>query len=114
MKRFLLNALICFTAFGFVASVPAAASSAQGKVSRVYMVYGVAMILLDTPPRAGVPACGAGNGTRWAFNATTPAGQAMLSVILTAYASGRPVSIYGTNTCLDWGDTESIEWMHSD
>jgi hypothetical protein len=38
----------------------------------------------------------------------------MLSVILTAYASGRPVSIYGTNTCLDWGDTESIEWMHSD
>jgi len=59
--------------------------------------------------RTGQPACATQN--RWSINTTTAKGQAMLSVLLTAYASGKPISIQGTGDCRDWPDTESIDYF---
>ncbi len=39
----------------------------------------------------------------------TQAGKSQISILLTAYASGRPVSISGLNTCTRWGDGEDID-----
>lgn len=45
---------------------------------------------------------------RWAFDSSTAAGKAYLSALLSAYATGRSVTINGTNTCIH-GNTESIK-----
>ncbi len=111
MKAPLHKLILVLAAFGVAAGGPAAASEARGKVSKVYVTrWGVALFHIDAPARTGVPACGAGLPTRWAFNAKTPEGQAMLSFILTAFASGKELEVYGQNACPDWGDTESVDW----
>jgi len=48
---------------------------------------------------------------RWAFNTNTLKGQAMLSTVLTAYATGKPVVVQGTGSCSDWADSETVEWI---
>jgi len=56
------------------------------------------------------PACAASND-RWAINAATPGGQALLSVLLTAYAAGKAVTITGTGACAEWPDTEGVVYF---
>lgn len=90
------------------------ASTATGKINRVYVMgNGVAMFHLDHPPRTDLPACATGLPTRWAFNAATPEGQAKLSLVLTAYSSGREMVVHGLDACPDWGDTESVNFMYT-
>jgi len=57
--------------------------------------------------RTDLLACGNQIPTRWAFDGKTAAGQARLSLLLTAYASGKPIRIYGVAACPDWPDTEN-------
>jgi hypothetical protein len=60
-----------------------------------------------TGDRTARPACATYFPTRWAFDSTTPAGQAKLSLLLTAYTTQKPIAVYGTATCSQWGDTET-------
>jgi hypothetical protein len=48
---------------------------------------------------------------RWAINAKTPAGQAKLALLLTAYSLGKQVEVRGANSCNDWPDTESVDYI---
>jgi hypothetical protein len=114
MKQIFSKGLACSVFLGAIASVPVAASEAQGRVTRVYVMNdGQAMFHLDAPLRTGLPACAVNLPTRWAFNANTPAGQAKLSLVLTAYASGKELYVVGQNSCPDWGDTESVNFMYT-
>ncbi len=65
-------------------------------------------VVVGTPP-----GCAAGNPGRWAFDASTPAGQAKLSVLLTAYSQGKSITVHGTGNCDGaWADTETLSWFH--
>ena len=62
--------------------------------------------------RTGIPACGTNNSNRWAIDASTPAGQAAVQVLLTAYTQHRPIYVTGTGTCTVWGDTETVQFFN--
>jgi hypothetical protein len=62
--------------------------------------------------RSTPPSCGAAWPTRFAFNISTAAGQAMLSTLLTAAASHKPIIVWGTHACdAQTGDTESVSYI---
>lgn len=48
---------------------------------------------------------------RWAINSTTAGGQAMISVVLTAYALRQKVFVVGTANCELWSDTETVWYL---
>lgn len=55
------------------------------------------------------PGCAA-NYEYWMIkNENSQAGKTQISMLLAAYAAGKPVSIWGTNTCTRWGDGEDID-----
>ncbi len=73
--------------------------------------YGV-QFFRTSGTRVGVPACVTpGQESRFVIDARTDAGKAMLSVLLTAVARGKRVTITGTGTCGIWGDTESVSFI---
>lgn len=73
---------------------------------------GVVIFNVTNTGRSAAPACA--NlyfQSSFTINATTPAGQAKLSTLLTAYALHKQIYISGTGSCADWGDRESVDWF---
>lgn len=91
-------------------SMQAQASNAiNGFVQGFVTIPGGAILVFTTGTRTTPPACSNTSfPTRWAFSGTTAEGQAMLSILLSAYALHQPVSFYGTGTCTVLGDSETI------
>jgi hypothetical protein len=92
---------------------PASAQSvATGSISNVDVqtANGGKVIFNQGSNRSGVPTC-ATITNRWAFDGTTPAGQATLSLILSAYMSGKSVTVHGLGNCSAWGDTETVQYI---
>lgn len=59
--------------------------------------------------RTQIPSCGSLNYNRFAFNVSTPHGQAVLSTLLTAFAAHKPVTIIGMGSCdTSSSDTEGV------
>jgi hypothetical protein len=91
-------------------SAPAQASS----VGNAHVVNisenngGIVDIYLDVS-RSGLPACAGTYTTLFRFDATTPAGQAMLSAFYLAFAGGNSVDVTGTATCI--GNVESVSYF---
>ena len=83
------------------AAGPAAASSAESGMASSISTSAAGLVwFLHSGARVGTPpACDAPNSV-WIFDASTVAGQAMLANLLSATASGKPVSIVGTGTCI--------------
>jgi hypothetical protein len=50
---------------------------------------------------------------RWVFDVTTAKGQAMLSMVLTAYSTGKKIAVTGSGACPDWSDTETVEHLNT-
>ncbi|PNQ76361.1 hypothetical protein BA950_07745 [Erythrobacter sp. SAORIC-644] len=87
------------------------ASTAEGKVYDVLaMQNGVVMFSLDSGARSGLPAC-ATLTSRWEIYAASPAGQAQLALLLTAFASKTTIFVEGTGACSLWADTESVNYF---
>ena len=88
-----------------------ASNAGPGRIHNVHaMPNGVILFYLEGP-RDAPPTCGSGQPTRWALDGSTPAGQARLSLLLTAYSSQKQVSVRGTSTCPDWLDTETVSYF---
>ena len=104
-------ALVCALGTSLLASPAGAGSAPLGTVSYLLPQSDTASSQLfffnpsGTP--VGHPAC-ATSTNRWVINLALPAGQAMASVVLTAYSLGKPITVTGTGACTDWGDTESV------
>jgi hypothetical protein len=93
-------------------SLPSAASASQSSGGQVTYVVttNAGIILFDVSgPRTTRPACA--TQARWAFNGATVAGQTKLASLLTAYARQVSVTVYGTATCVSWGDTEEVDYF---
>ena len=93
---------------GVSGTVAQASDAGPGLVHNLYVMENGVVLFHLTGARTSPPTCGAPYPARWAFDSTTPTGQAKMSLLLTAYSSQKPVAIHGTSTCPHWGDTESV------
>ncbi|WAC74965.1 hypothetical protein OU995_09835 [Roseateles sp. SL47] len=109
MRLQILSSLL----FGVVLSTSSYAGTAgQVKIRNInFMSQGVVIFYVEGA-RNGAPAC-ATEGSRFALDVTTPGGKAQLAGILTAYAMGKPVNVYGTSACNLWGDTETVDFFQT-
>ena len=83
-------------------ALPGASFAGMANPSRVINVSSFTtgqFVFEQNGTRVTPPGCAAGTPTRWAVDVTTPAGQATQATILSAFALGRLVYLYGTNTC---------------
>jgi hypothetical protein len=97
-----------------IAGTAHASSASGGYVTNVYsMENGAVLFHHDGVRTSPLPGCqGPGLGTRWAFSVNTPAGQARLAILLSAYATHRKVQIIGKGTCLvEQSDTEEVSFL---
>lgn len=95
-----------------IGSVAEASTSAPSKVYNITITANGIAYFFQEASRTGYPACAGNFPARWAFNASTPGGQAVLSTILTAYATNKPVFVAGTGACDVAGDTESVGYLY--
>ncbi len=109
MKR-LLAGLTAAALLG--APAAQASNTVAGRVTFVHVMDNGVVLFNHTGTRTTQPACAISQG-RWTFDASTPAGQAKLSLLLTAYSTKQPVVIYGKHACNVWGDTETVEYFHT-
>lgn len=95
-------------------TVAQASSGSGGYISNVlYTINGGHIYFAQSGPRTAVPACGAGDATRWAMDPSTPSGQAGIAIVLTAYALHKQVYIGGTGNCATASpDAESIFYLY--
>ncbi|WP_055022794.1 hypothetical protein [Shewanella sp. P1-14-1] len=54
--------------------------------------------------------CGNGHPQHLSFNTNTAAGRAIMSIALTAHASGKTISARGTGGCGHYGTVETWSW----
>ncbi|KRA60252.1 hypothetical protein ASD79_08425 [Caulobacter sp. Root655] len=108
----LFGAALCAATLS-LASAAHASDSAGGKISNIlsYADGGIVFFNHDGV-RSALPSCPAAVlPTRWAINVSTPAGQARLAVLLSAYSLGKKIDIAGTGTCTLWQDTETLGYF---
>jgi hypothetical protein len=103
MKKFLLAFMMLAQA-----GIASASATGSGYLTQYLILNGVAFFW-HNGTRSTPPACDTQG--RFAFNVTTPVGQAALSGLLTAFASHKPVAITGTGACTDWSDSETMQYF---
>jgi hypothetical protein len=57
------------------------------------------------------PTCAQAETTRFVINPSTPQGQALVAMALSAQARGANITIFGSGSCDIWGDTESVLYL---
>jgi hypothetical protein len=104
MKNLLISLLLAASTSAF------AGGTTAGQIKNIiFMPNGV--ILFDVnAPHSSPPSC-VTQTIRWAINSITPAGKSQVVGILTAYATGKDVTMVGTHSCDLWGDTESVHYF---
>jgi hypothetical protein len=110
MRRLL--GILCAAAI-LAAAVPAGASDAQfGNILHLYATSNGAVMFDTTGARGTRPACqGANVPNRYAIDASTTAGQAQASALMTAYSLRKRIYIVGSGACTIWGDSETVAWF---
>jgi hypothetical protein len=69
---------------------------------------GYMFFYLNVGTKTGSPACATiSGGTRWVIDNAWPAAKSQLAILLTAFATGKQVTITGSNDCSVWGDSET-------
>ncbi len=95
-----------------------AAPAAQASVAQSGTVYQITITgtgvvyFWQRGSRSAQPACSASFPGRWSFSTSTSAGQAMLALLLSANASGKPVVVAGKSVCDVAGDTETVDYVY--
>ncbi|WP_156025007.1 hypothetical protein [Sphingomonas phyllosphaerae] len=91
-------------------STPALASNQGGLVTKVAFA-GPRLLFWVSGARGGArPGCDCCN--RWELAVSDPNGQARMSLVLTAYAQGKNISIAGTGACVAGAnDTEGVDYF---
>jgi hypothetical protein len=96
-------------------ATPAVAGSAgAGNIYGLIIANNGVVLFNTSGARVEKPACvGPNLDMRWAIDASTPAGQAQLAMLLNAYNTHKKIAVGGTHTCSAWSDTEtvSIFWV---
>lgn len=109
------RAAVGFASSALLSLSPSFASSTNG-FGNVTGVYGTSngaiLFSTDATQRSSVPSCGSNNPQRWAIDASTTAGQAAASLLITAWSQHKRVWVTGTGVCSIWGDTETVSFFN--
>lgn len=91
------------------ASVASACCSiASGTVTRISALPGGVFFFSLAGTEDRKPACNTSD--RFAISTNE---KAIVAVVLSAYLSGRPVTVVGLQTCTTWGDSEDVGSVNS-
>ena len=93
-----------------------ASTSYSGVISNIHFMSNGVILVSSNGSRdmTGGDACFSNQSARFAFDSTTPGGRTQLTGLLTAYSTGKKLTIIGTNSCGPWGDTETINYFYFD
>jgi hypothetical protein len=105
-----IGVLAFFSGSLLMATSAQASSAAAGAISGLTAEQG-RVFFTHSGTRTPLPSCHTVAPNRWVINGTTAAGQAMISVLLTLQAQGKSITVMGTGSCPDWGDTETVEYI---
>lgn len=86
-----------------------AGSAAAGKISTIHFFSDGRVIFYSDGVRSNVPSCATTQPARFSLDGSTAGGKTQLAGILTAYAAGKQIVIYGRGSCDMYGDTETLE-----
>jgi hypothetical protein len=93
----------------YVSAVPCFAGTQQGIITALYVKASDGLVwfyLTGTP--TDKPSCA--KFKYWMIqDETSAAAKQQIAQLLTAYALGKPIIVYGANTCTRWGDGEDVE-----
>ena len=105
--------LAAFAGMLMAASAACASNSDWGYVSYITPTADGYVYFQQSGARTPAPpgCANSGQPQRWGFNAATPAGQARLSVLLSAFGLHKQIYIYGSNACND--ATEVVDFFHT-
>jgi hypothetical protein len=106
-----ISGVLLATASLALASTANASNAGAGYITNIATNSSGVVSFQHSGARDARPACQTQAANLWVFNSTTPQGQAKLSILLTAYAQHKPIAIFGTGACGEWGDTESMNVM---
>ncbi|MGR4866950.1 hypothetical protein [Caulobacter sp. LARHSG274] len=84
-----------------------ASSTGAGHISVIQVMDGGVVLFNHDGDRTALPGCATNQG-RWAFDGSTPAGQAKLAVLMSAYALNKRIVITGLGACNQFGGMESV------
>ena len=87
---------------------PVFAGNTYGTISPVVIQANYAVFSMSSNG-TGRPGCA--TSQRFAFLTNSTAGQAMLSALMTAFATGKNVAIFGNNACDVWPDSETVSYL---
>lgn len=105
----LLSLLILLSVSLCLSPVPSVAGTQQGFVTSVLVRAsdGLVYFFVSGTP-SNRPSCA--TGAYWMIrDETSVAGKQQLAQLLTAYAAGTTIVVYGTNTCTRWPNGEDVE-----
>ncbi|MBO9709775.1 MAG: hypothetical protein J7521_16350 [Caulobacter sp.] len=100
----------------FLSSLALAQPVQASSVANVHVINiapnnnGTVVFYVDTA-RNGLPACATAGGQAWTLSTSNSAGQALLSVLLTALSTGLPIDIGGTGVCDHFPNAESAGFI---
>lgn len=102
-------------AASLLAAVPTPVIASSAAIGSIYAIYGTnngAVLFSTTGTRTQPRACQDPGGPHvFAIDASTTAGQAAVSVLLTAHAQNKRVTIWGSGNCSIWGGVETISYF---
>lgn len=105
-KKLVISYLIIAT----ISSAATAGTAASGTITSTVSFPTGPFIFYQNGARTSPPAC-ATIPTRWAIDVSTATGQAAEANILTAFATGQPIFVYGTGTCSVDGSSETALYV---
>jgi hypothetical protein len=107
----MLKKIIAASLLANVYTCAIAGDAGNGKITKLYFMSNAVVLFVQTGQRISQPVC-ATQLQRWAINTSTDAGKAQLSGLLTAYSTGKEITIKGAGTCQNWGDSESVSYFY--
>lgn len=112
MRRFTVAASLAALLFSSLGTTAQASTTGPSYVTSILSTASGYVYFMVQGSRSAPPSCGATFSTRFAFNVTTPGGQALLSTLLTAAAAHKSVVVAGTGACdAGPGDTEGVSYI---
>jgi len=107
MKNIFLLVLLSVLSQGVVA---------QGYANKFGVVYvradanGYGIVNFDSPLEDAPASCINGHPSHMSFDTNTAGGKALMSVLLTAYSSGKKITARGTGACDEYNVIESMKY----
>lgn len=110
MKKFIRMAALA-TVLALLSSINVYAGNVEGTVVDIVFRASDGLVYFNIIGQShDKPTCA--TSSYWMIkNEQSNAAKLQIAALLLAYASGKTVTVYGTNTCTRWPDGEDVDWI---